>query len=236
MIHCILIHGAWHDSRCWEDVIKVMKKKGASVSAIDLPGHGGNQADFAKVTLDSYVDAVVAEASAYEEVVLVGHSMGGTVVAAAIERITEKAKRLVFVSGIIPSDGKSLSDRTRTFSQKGISTEMKFDFESHKVSLRKGQVLRGLLFNDCTEEKSIIGEKELQEQPLLPFSNKVSLGESFLKVPKLYVKCTLDKCILQQDQDKMALESRCDIVELESGHAPYISSPKELSEIILKSS
>lgn len=234
MVHYILVHGAWHDAGCWESVVKLMQGKGASVSAIDLPGHGSNKADLSKVTLDSYVNAVVEEVKSHEKVVLVGHSMGGTVVAAVIEKVPEKVEKLIFVSGIIPSDGNSLSDRTQTFSQKGISTEMIFDFDNQIVSLRKGKVLRELLFNDCKYEKSLEGEEELQEQPLGPFAEKVSLGERFMKVPKLYVECTQDKCILQKDQRKMAVESGCDTVELMAGHSPYLSAPEKLSGIILE--
>ncbi len=42
MSHYILIHGAWEESRAWNDVSPVLEKAGHTVTALDLPGHGEN--------------------------------------------------------------------------------------------------------------------------------------------------------------------------------------------------
>lgn len=232
----IFIHGGWRSSDCWRKVLPCMEEQGVSATAIDLPGHGKNKADFNEITLESYVDAVVAEAGKHKEVVLVGHSMGGVVISAVAERIPEKIKKLIFICAIIPKNGRSLVDQTRTFSQEGIKPYMIFHFEESYIDLKKGQPLRDLFMNDCDESDAEKDEKKWGAQPMKPFSDKLHIGKNFEEIPKLYVKCTLDNCISKEDQHKMALESKCDIVELKSGHSPYISSPKELSKMILKSS
>jgi len=234
MAHYIFIHGGWRNSDCWKNILTLMEKRDASASAIDLPGHGKNKADFNDVTLKSYVDTVVAEANKYEDVILVGHSMGGIVISEVVERIPKKIKKLIFISAIIPKNGHSLIGRTRTFSQEGIKPYMIFNFEESYIDLKKGQALRDLFMNDCDEIDIEKDEKTWELQPMKPFSDKVHIGKGFREVPKLYVKCTLDKCILKEDQNKMAVESGCSIVELKSGHSPYLSSPKELSKTILK--
>ena len=41
MSHYILLHGAWEESRMWDDVSPILQQNGHTVTAIDLPGHGG---------------------------------------------------------------------------------------------------------------------------------------------------------------------------------------------------
>ena len=47
----VLVHGAWHGAWCWAAVINQLEKLGDRAYAVDLPGHGMNRADRAKVTL-----------------------------------------------------------------------------------------------------------------------------------------------------------------------------------------
>ena len=54
----VLVHGAWHGAWCWAAVINQLEKLGDRAYAVDLPGHGMNQAVRSKVTLQSYVDSV----------------------------------------------------------------------------------------------------------------------------------------------------------------------------------
>jgi len=42
MKHYILVHGAWEESRIWDDVTPVLEAQGHTVTALDLPGHGSN--------------------------------------------------------------------------------------------------------------------------------------------------------------------------------------------------
>lgn len=58
MSHYVLIHGAWEESRIWDDVAPVLRQNGHTVTAVDMPGHGANSQPISDVTLASYVDAV----------------------------------------------------------------------------------------------------------------------------------------------------------------------------------
>src|SRR5215510_82089 len=82
----ILIHGAWHGAWCWYKVVPVMKKKGCKVVAIDLPGHGKDTTNPEQVTFKMYVERVKQVANNIPgQVILVGHSMAGTVISQAAE-------------------------------------------------------------------------------------------------------------------------------------------------------
>lgn len=76
-MHLVFVHGAGSSSAVWRSQKKYFSKA-HSVTAIDLPGHGetpGNGRD----SIKDYVEDVRAAIQHLEDVVLIGHSMGGAI-------------------------------------------------------------------------------------------------------------------------------------------------------------
>src|SRR6266404_1194061 len=108
----VLVHGAWHGGWCWAAVINQLERLGDRAFAVDLPGHGMNRADRAKVTLDSYVSSV-AEYIAWHDlksVVLAGHSLGGLTIPGVAAKIPSRIKRVVWVTAMVALDGLPIID------------------------------------------------------------------------------------------------------------------------------
>ena len=83
----VLVHGAMHGAWCWEDVAARLVALGHRVVVPELPGHGRRAAEVGHASAETYGRAV-ADAMAQAGVsraVLVGHSMGGLVIAKAAE-------------------------------------------------------------------------------------------------------------------------------------------------------
>jgi len=70
LVFC-LIHGAWHDSSCWEPVVRRLRERGHDVVTPDLP-LGDPSMGYEERTQP----ALLAIAEAADPVVVVGHSMG----------------------------------------------------------------------------------------------------------------------------------------------------------------
>ncbi|MFQ6117941.1 MAG: alpha/beta hydrolase, partial [Candidatus Bipolaricaulia bacterium] len=110
MADYVLVHGAWQGAWGWARLKKSLEERGQRVLAVDLPGHGERiQADLAKIALQDYIDTVTEEIvkDDLHDVILVGHSLGGITVPYVAERIRERIKRLVFISCLLPDEGKS---------------------------------------------------------------------------------------------------------------------------------
>ena len=76
----VLIHGAWHDGGCWDDVAGELRAAGHDVHAPTLAGQGRGDID----RTVGHAEAVASAASAIvtadlRDFVLVGHSYGGTI-------------------------------------------------------------------------------------------------------------------------------------------------------------
>src|SRR5262249_55175613 len=52
------IHGAWQGGWCWDKTVPWLEKRGHTVLAPDLPGHGRDSTLLSMVALSSYVDSV----------------------------------------------------------------------------------------------------------------------------------------------------------------------------------
>ena len=93
----VLLHGSWHGGWAWEPTAWCLRELGHTVYAPTYPGHwpGVNRAG---ITHDDYVRAVTdfIEQRDLRDVVLVGHSFGGSVVSRVSQEIPGRLKRLVF--------------------------------------------------------------------------------------------------------------------------------------------
>src|ERR1700691_3729555 len=150
----ILVHGAWHGAWCWEQVEHHLGDLGAASAAVDLPGRAGDARPVAELTLNSYVDHVVAAIEASPEpVVLVGHSLGGLVISQTAERIPEKISSLVYLCAMLLQDGQSTMDASVNDPDSQRMANISLDEAAASSSVAESAV-RDLFYADCTVEAS----------------------------------------------------------------------------------
>jgi pimeloyl-ACP methyl ester carboxylesterase len=93
----ILVHGAWADGSCWNNVILPLQRHGLKVICAPIP-------------LTSLTDDIAALTRALERtsgpVVLVGHAYSGAVIAAVRE---DRVKSLVDISALAPDEGETVA-------------------------------------------------------------------------------------------------------------------------------
>ena len=94
----VLIHGWSCDSSYWAGQVDELSKD-FQVITMDLGGHGRSGTGRANWTIDSFGEdvAAVVDRLRPEQVVLVGHSMGGDVAVAAARRLGGRVKGVVWV-------------------------------------------------------------------------------------------------------------------------------------------
>ena len=93
----ILVHGAWADGSCWNNVILPLQRHGLKVICAPIP-------------LTSLTDDIAALTRAIERtsgpVVLAGHAYAGAVIGATDEK---RVKSLVYVSALAPDEGETVA-------------------------------------------------------------------------------------------------------------------------------
>src|SRR5580704_15392582 len=93
----ILVHGAWADGSCWQNVILPLQRLAVDVICAPLP-------------LTSLADDIAALSRTLERtngpVVLVGHAYAGAVIAGPTE---DRIKALVYIAALAPGDGETVA-------------------------------------------------------------------------------------------------------------------------------
>ncbi|MGC1493529.1 MAG: alpha/beta hydrolase [Candidatus Acidiferrum sp.] len=93
----VLVHGAWADGSCWDNVILPLQRQGLKVTCAPIP-------------LTSLSDDVSALTRALERTsgpaVLAAHAYGGAVIGAVRE---ERVKSYVYVAALAPDEGETVA-------------------------------------------------------------------------------------------------------------------------------
>jgi len=107
----VLVHGSWHGGWAWDAVIRHLAGQGHRAHAPTLPGHGPGAARLG-ITHRDCVDAVVAYIQEHEldDITLVGHSFGGSVIQKVAEQLSARIRRLVFLDALILGDNQCVFD------------------------------------------------------------------------------------------------------------------------------
>lgn len=224
----LLIHGAWHGAWCWEKIVPLLESAGHRVITIDLPGHGKDQTPISEVSLVVYTDRVVAAIDKLDqEVILVGHSMGGIVVSQAAEYRPNRIKSLVYLTAFLLQNGQNMlvipPNPNMLVSKDGRTINVPAD------------KAKQTFYNNCLDEDAAGAVSRLQVQATSPFVTPLSLTQNqFGQVPRYYIEGLRDNAIPIDRQRQMQAASPCkEVFTLDTDHSPFYSTPDQLCNILL---
>jgi pimeloyl-ACP methyl ester carboxylesterase len=227
----VLVHGAWHGSWCWRHVVPLLRARGHTVLAPDLPGHGDDPAPAHAQTLDTYAQRISETVGACDgDVVLAGHSLGGLVISAVAESRPERLRRLVYVTAFLPRDGDSLVricsvDPDNPLSAASVRTP------DQKCVTVQPERLREIFYADCPAEDVAFAKTRLGPEPLAVMFQAVHVTPArFGRVPRAYIHCSRDVALPLFVQEQMVAASPCPtVLTLPTGHSPFFAAPEQLA-------
>ena len=108
----VFVHGAWGGGWQFHKVQPLLEEAGHIVYRPTMTGLG-ERVHLAgpEVGLSTHIEDIVnvLEFEDLHDIVLVGHSYGGMVIAGVADRVPDRIGRLVFMDAIVPEDGESVS-------------------------------------------------------------------------------------------------------------------------------
>ena len=228
----VLVHGAWHGSWCWERVATLLRQRGHNVVAVDLPGRAGDRMPHHDITLAAHAEKVCEViASQSEPVILVGHSMGGTVISETAEHCPEGIRTLVYVCAFLLRSGQSLSDVAQADHESLVGPNMVIDEKAGSATLKPDTPFRDLFYGSCAEADAARAQSLLVPEPLAPMGTPVrTTAERFGRIPRIYVECLRDRAILPSVQRQMISAVGCNqVFTMDTDHSPFLSDPVSLT-------
>ena len=198
-----LIHGGGGSAWDWHLVVPELRRLGHDPVAVDLP------CEDEAAGWSEYADLVVEALGDRQNVVVVGHSLGGFTAPLVCAHVT--AELLVLVAGMIPAPGELFAD---WWANAGYEASGYDDVFYHDVA--------PALAEEAQRREREETSKALREPwPL----------EAWPDIPTRYLLCRDDRMFTaawarKHARERLAIEAD----EMDGGHYVSISRPRELAE------
>lgn len=225
----VFVHGACvrDGSWWWHRAAAELQSQGVSSSAPGLPscGEDGRPAGPDGPGLDEDVEAVRSVLQAGDEpTVVVAHSYGGIVVSAAAAGI-DTVRHLLLISSYLPVPGESLS----SFGDGSPAPFLDVDVDGATFGVRP-DALADTFLQDCPPDIARDAANHLARQSLTVLQQPVPAA-AWQQIPSTYLVCTQDRGTpvdAQRDFSRRASS----VVELDTGHHPFLSQPTAVADLI----
>jgi len=214
-----LIHGGAMGAWCWERVVPGLEAAGHRAVAVDLP------VDDPDAGLEAYADAAVARFAGADDLVVVGHSLGGIVVPLVAERLA--VRRMVFLCAMVPEVGRSMAQQLAADPSMVAASIAPRDDDAEIDPATPEQAI-ALLYQDCDPEDAAAALARMRAQADRPWREVTPL-RAWPAVPATYVVGAEDRCVMPEWGRRVALERfGAPALELLSGHSPFLAIPAAL--------
>jgi pimeloyl-ACP methyl ester carboxylesterase len=234
----VLVHGAWHDSSCWNAVSNLLRGQNHVVISPDLPGHGSHKSALGRITFKSYVKSLLDLLDAMAtQTILVGHSMSGMVISEVASKIPQKISHLIYVSAYLPRHNESIFDLISLNRSHepftAIEHAMLMSPDKRTCSIEKTCIIP-LFYNLTPTPLACQAQAAFGLQPTLPLATKVELDEMALStIPATYISCSKDKVIPLHHQRRMLARRPCStLLQIDADHSPFYSAPVQLAALL----
>lgn len=215
----VLVHGAWEDGSCWQNIILPLRRQGLQAIAAPLP-------------LTSLRDDIAALERVIERttgpVILTGHAYAGAVIAAVQE---ERVVALVYIAAVAPDQGETVADNfyrveshpeapplaPDAHDQIWIPEEGFGHAVAHKASVDQTTILAAV--------QRPIALKCLQEKVSAP---------AWKTKPTWYLLAQEDRMIRSENQRFMAERMKATICSHNVDHTPMFTAPQVVIDVILE--
>jgi pimeloyl-ACP methyl ester carboxylesterase len=165
-----------------------------------------------------------------EPIILVAHSMGGTVATQLAEQHPEHIQTLVYLSAYLLGNGESLYQIAGSDRDAKIGPYFFLNESQGTLGIRE-EGLKEVFFSDCPDEDVARAKALYRDEPLAPLATPVRIStERFGRVPRVYIQTLHDQVISPTVQKQMYTATPCQqVLSLETGHASFFAAPEKLA-------
>ncbi|RZU32746.1 alpha/beta hydrolase [Blastococcus saxobsidens] len=220
----VLVHGAWHGSWAWDQVVPLLTERGFRVRTVDLPSTGPDVD-----ALGGLADDVATVRAVLDDVagptVLVGHSYGGLPVTEASAG-RDDVVRLVYVCAFLLDAGVSLLDAA------GGEPPAFWQVSEDGRWMTPAQPEQ-VFYADCPPDVTAAAVARLTPQSLSSCTTPLQ-ATGWSTIPATYVVADADAGLPAAVQELMAGGRAEDIRHIDTAHSPFFARPRELAGILLE--
>jgi pimeloyl-ACP methyl ester carboxylesterase len=223
----VLVHGGWAGGWHWREVASSLRAAGHDVFTPTLTGLGERvHLASPEIGLDTHIQDIlmVLEYEELRDVILVGYSYSGMVITGVAERAPDRLAHLVYLDAYVPQDGESLLDMLGP----GVAAFIEQAAQAYGDGWR-------IPHNPPDAPRRTPHPLKTGQQP-------VSVtNPSAAALPRTFIYCIHDKDTMgpvglpiTQAAERARSDSRWRYRELQTGHSPWETAPRELASLLLE--
>jgi pimeloyl-ACP methyl ester carboxylesterase len=227
----VLVHGGWHGGWCWRRLVPLLLERGHEVYTPTLTGLG-DRAHLGRphTGLVAHIQDVVAvlELDDLRDVVLVGHSSSGAVIAGVAQRVGHRLAELVHLDSFVPAPGDSvfslLPPQRRAFFEDQVDA-------AGRIVLDPDRAMDGWAVLDPAD-RAFVGPR-LRPHPVGGLADPLP-NAPVPELPRRYVYCTI-----KPGADSFAgfaaaagADPSWRMDAIDAGHDVMVTAPAELADLL----
>ena len=215
----VLVHGAWADGSCWQNLIQPLQKAGLKVTCAPIP-------------LTSLTEDIAALQRVLERtngpVVLVGHAYGGAVIAGPDH---SRVRSLVYVAALAPAEGETVADVFYRTKPRPEAPALQPDAHG-LIWMPEGGFARAVAHKASPDQTTIL---EAVQRPIAVKCIQEKCPEPAWKTkPSWFLLAEEDRMIAPETQRYMAERMGAKIRTHHADHSPMYTAPDVVVGLILE--
>ncbi|MEW2633657.1 alpha/beta hydrolase [Streptomyces sp. NPDC048389] len=218
----LLIAGLWLDGSVWDDVVPELTALGHRPVPLTLPGQGDGAAS---ATFDDQREAVLAAVDAAPgKPLVVGHSAASSLAWLAADARPEKVAKVVLIGGFPAADGRAYADH--------------FAIEDGAMPFPGWAPFEGADAADLDQAtrdrvaSAAIPVPEAVARGLVRLTDERRFDVPVVVVCPEFTPAQAEEWIAAGESPELARATRLEYVDLDSGHWPMATRPRELARVL----
>ncbi|WP_030985781.1 alpha/beta fold hydrolase [Streptomyces sp. NRRL S-1813] len=227
MANFVLVAGARLGAWAWDEVVPYLRAAGHGAHPLTLSGLADKRG--VPAGQQTHVQDIVDEVERQDlrDVVLVGHSYSGIPVGQAAERIGDRLARVVFVDSSVPTDGEPF---VSAWPDGGAMVKASIAENGGFWPLVPAAHFDGQGLTDEQITRIVGGSTP---HPGATLTEPAVLAQPLGELPATYIACLLAGAEPDDDVAELLTSNHWQMVEMNTGHWPMFSQPRELAQIFL---
>ncbi|GII91192.1 alpha/beta fold hydrolase [Sinosporangium siamense] len=223
----VLVHGAMHNSSCWNPVIPHLRLPAV---AVDLPGRAGARLN-RLVSLEGWAATVADTVKRHDlkRAMVVAHCLGGLSVLDLAKRVPGRVRDLVLVAGVVPRNGQSYLDTLPS----PLARLREVMLRRRDEVMLPRLLAKMLLFHDIdrSARRSLLAGLVPERSSVLSTPVRTRFTEG---VRLSYVHTTRDRIVPMRAQRRYVARLGDTVTRafLNCGHSVFAACPRELADVL----
>ena len=215
----ILVHGAWADGSCWDNVILPLRRQGLKTTCAPIP--------LTSLTDDAAALRRVIERAA-GSIILVGHAYAGAVIAASHD---DRVKALVYIAALAPDEGETVADVFYRAAPHPQAPHLEPD--GHGLIWMAEEGFAHAVAHKASPDQVVI-MTAVQRPIAVQCIQEKAPAPAWKMTPSWYLVAEEDRMILPETQRFMANRMGATIRSHAVDHTPMHTAPNLVVDVILE--